>query len=311
MAAKLLLKRPCFKAKSQPDRMLVERRKSTKRGPAANQFVLNCVESKDVDDDWILGDAVAAEFLPAMGGDGSIPDEYDLHEEWWTIRDQGRTGACVGFATADGILRWHYTKQGMINEGEEVSPRFIWMATKETDDFTRFPTSFLDSAGTSTKLALKVARKYGCVLEKSLPMKGELSSLSPQAFFSISSQYRINAYYNLLNEHGDPIANIKHWIAKNGPVLTRLDVDEAFKYAQRSNGHLVEYDADEGRRNGGHAVCLVGYTSDYFVVRNSWGSNWGVAGFAYAHNDYFKAAFTEAYGVVLNFKSIVRPGLSE
>jgi len=27
-----------------------------------------------------------------------------------------------------------------------------------------------------------------------------------------------------------------------------------------------------------HAVLLVGFTSDYWIIRNSWGTNWGVSG---------------------------------
>ncbi len=46
-------------------------------------------------------------------------------------------------------------------------------------------------------------------------------------------------------------------------------------------------------------VCLVGYTKDYFIARNSWGTDWGDKGFAYAYNDYALAAFTEAYGAAL------------
>ena len=49
--------------------------------------------------------------------------------------------------------------------------------------------------------------------------------------------------------------------------------------------------------HGGHAVALVGYTPDAFIVRNSWGTGWGDKGFAYASLAYAQEAFTEAYGV--------------
>ncbi len=284
--------------------MANKNKKRVKRGPAANRFVLNCIKSQDMDDDWIFGDAVGAEFLVS---EGDPPNSVDLRQDWWTIRDQKTSGACVGFATADGVLRWHYVTQELIEKDELISPRFIWMANKETDNFTSYPTSFLDSAGTSTKLALKVAKKYGCVLESMLPMEGRLSRMGPRAFFSIASQYRINAYYNLMNEDGCHMKRIKFWLANHGPVLTRLDVDEAFKYAQKTEGHLENYDTSEASRNGGHAVCLVGYTPDYLIVRNSWGDNWGDNGFAYAHNSYAREAFTEAYGAVLNHKNLVIP----
>ena len=57
----------------------------------------------------------------------------------------------------------------------------------------------------------------------------------------------------------------------------------------------------------GHAVALVGYADNadfagggYFIVRNSWGTSWGVNGFGYLHPDYITAAFyDESYGVTL------------
>ena len=51
--------------------------------------------------------------------------------------------------------------------------------------------------------------------------------------------------------------------------------------------------------HGGHAVALVGYTSEHFIVRNSWGTGWGDQGYAYASLAYVQTAFKEAYGVVI------------
>ena len=81
----------------------------------------------------------------------------DLRHPDWPVRDQGTTGACVGFAAADGVLHWHYWKAGLLPPGERPSPRFIWMANKETDRLTSYPTTFIESAGTQTKPALRIA----------------------------------------------------------------------------------------------------------------------------------------------------------
>jgi C1A family cysteine protease len=66
-----------------------------------------------------------------------------------------------------------------------------------------------------------------------------------------------------------------------------------------SDGVLDEYDRASAGPEDGHAVALVGYTKNHFIVRNSWGTNWGDKGFAYATNAYTAAAFDEAYGVIL------------
>ncbi len=275
-----------------------------KRGPNFSRFVLNCSESPSHENDWSFEDAAVAQAegdsmlsQPLKIGTGNlrdpIPESVDLRRPWWKIRHQGKTGACVGFATADGVLRWLYTINGKMLETERPSPRFIWMANKETDDLTRYPTTFIESAGTSTKLALRIAQKYGCVPEHMLPMDGSLSKLRANVFFSIAAQFRITAYYNL----GTNLDQWRAWIAHVGPILTRLDVDKSWKKATSLGGKLTKY--KKPTHYGGHAVCLVGYTEDYFIVRNSWGKDWGDQGFAYCSNEYSVNAFKEAYGAVL------------
>ncbi|MEM6699597.1 MAG: C1 family peptidase [Bacteroidota bacterium] len=283
-----------------------------KRGPNFSRFVLNCNPSLGCSTDWSFEDAVNVnsectryQIKSLQIGNtklgSQIPDRVDLRQPWWNVRDQGRSGACVGFATADGLLRWQYVQKEMMSKSELPSPRFIWMANKETDDLTRYPTSFIEPAGTSTKLALRVAQKYGCVTERMLPMEGKMSPLSSNVFFSIAAQFRISAYYNL-GKYDNQLGlkgkdHWRAWIAHVGPVLTRLDVDTTWKNATANGGNLSSYD-DSGLF-GGHAVCLVGYTPEYFIVRNSWGQNWGDQGFAYASNEYTASAFTEAYGAVV------------
>ena len=264
----------------------------SKRGPNFNKFVLNCAKSRSTETDWRFDDAVDAHSIATA--EKAAPANKDLRQDWWKIRDQGKSGACVGFATADGVLRWHYVHKNMMKKTERPSPRFIWMANKETDDFTRYPTTFLEPAGTSTKLALGIAQKYGCVLEDMLPMNGQLSPLRPSVFFAIAAQFRINSYYNLRTD----LSSWRTWIATTGPILTRLLVDETWKKATATNGELEKY-VEPDKPYGGHAVCLVGYTKNHFIVRNSWGTGWGKKGFAFASNEYAETAFTEAYGAVL------------
>ena len=167
------------------------------------------------------------------------------------------------------------------------------MADKETDELTSYPTTFLEKSGTQVKLALKVARTYGCVTDADLPMTGELSMMELPVFYAKAARFRIASFHNLDRD----LDKWRSWIANQGPVLTRLDVDRTWDHATATGGHLDEYRPTPDR--GGHAVCLVGYTKSYFIVRNSWGEGWGDKGFAYASNAYASKAFDEAYGAVL------------
>lgn len=275
-----------------------------RRGPRLSRIVFNCIKSEDARRDWALGDAAGANFVDR---ETDPPENCDLREDWWTVSDQGNSGACVGFATADGVLRWLYVKRGMMDKRDKPSARFIWMANKETDDLTSHPTTFLDAAGTSTKLALKVARKYGCVPDHMLKMQGKLSDMPPTAFFAVASQYRIDSFFNLyqgIAERERP-RELRNWISTNGPVLTRLEVDDGFFRYQPEDGVLQTY--DNSVSHGGHAVCFVGYTPDHFIVRNSWGEKWGDKGFGYVSDEYVLGAFDEAYGAILNKLDPIAP----
>jgi hypothetical protein len=252
-------------------------------------FILNCVPSVKPEDDWTFEDAIDAGVVDASAPPASV----DLRSSWWKVDNQGRTGACVGFATAYGVLRWHFCMEGRITKSQKPSARFIWMANKETDNITSYPTTFIETSGTQTKLALNIARKYGCVLEKHLPMDGPLAMMSRAAFYSKAAQLRISSFHNL----GRNLDRWRAWLASQGPILTRLGVDKTWDQATSTGGHLAHYLPTTVR--GGHAVCLVGYTKKYFIVRNSWGKSWGDGGFAYASNSYAFDAFTEAYGAVL------------
>ncbi len=153
---------------------------------------------------------------------------------------------------------------------------------------------FIDSDGTSLKAALDIARRYGAVKGNVLPFEsGKLYSGDVKSFYALAAQLKINAYFNL----GRDLPAWKAWLASKGPILVRLDVDATWDDASNTKGNLDLYRPKTAR--GGHAVALVGYTPDRFIVRNSWGTTWGDKGFGYASSAYAQAAFTESYGVAL------------
>jgi hypothetical protein len=262
------------------------RRASKKRQP---KRILNVVPSQETDEDWTFRNAQEADLMATAP---RIPSTKDLRADWWKVNDQKSTGSCVGWATADSVLRWHFVKAGKIAQSTLLSPRFIWMASKETDQFTTRPTTFVEAEGTSLKSALDIARKYGAVRDSSLPWaSGKNFPGTANTLYARAAQLKILAYFNL----GVSPSNWRTWLATNGPILTRLNVDATWDAASDNAGVLDEYRASTAR--GGHAVAIVGYRPGEFIVRNSWGTGWGDRGFAYASDSYAENAFTEAYGV--------------
>jgi C1A family cysteine protease len=260
-----------------------------RRQPKQPKRILNCIPSRDRDEDWKLETAEEAGVLAAAP---RIPARKDLRHTWWKIQDQGSTGSCVGWATADALLRWHFVKTNRISDSELISPRFQWMAAKETDEFNTRPTTFVEAEGTSLKAALEVSRKFGAVRDSVLPFAtGMPYQGDAKTFYAIAAQLKISMYFNL----GRTLENWKLWLATKGPILTRLSVDSTWDRATANKGKLDVYQPQTAR--GGHAIALVGYTATTFIVRNSWGTGWGDKGFAHASLAYAQDAFTEAYGV--------------
>src|SRR5215213_10866700 len=99
-------------------------RKTTRRRssrPRRQKRILNCKPSPKTEDDWTFDDAAKSEIAAATA---TIPTSKDLRTTWGTINDQGSTGSCVGWASADSLLRWHFVKSGKLTTSQLLSPRF-------------------------------------------------------------------------------------------------------------------------------------------------------------------------------------------
>jgi hypothetical protein len=256
--------------------------------------VCNVVPSKDTDSDFGYASSVAS---GAVAARASLPASVDLRAPWWKINDQEITGSCVGWATADGVVRWHMVQAGRLGKHKMLSPRHVWMASKETDRLTALPETFLEEAGTMTKAAVKVARRFGVALESDLPFHVDTTMYtgSEETFYTRCAKHRIASYHNLRHD----LIAWKHWLVESGPILVALLVDSSWDGAGLNGGRIDTFQA--GTVRGGHAVSVVGYRADgRFIVRNSWGTGWGDQGFGYVSAGYIaESFFPEAYGVTL------------
>ncbi|HQR26219.1 MAG TPA: C1 family peptidase [Nocardioides sp.] len=257
-------------------------------------YICNVVPSKETEKDWKFRDSVDSGVLGAVG---RLPRSVDLREDWWTVADQEDTGSCVGWASADGVARWHLTKAGKISPDQRLSARHVWMASKETDRITTRPESFLEEAGTMLKSAMKVLKKHGAALETDLPFHIDTKMFlgSENAFYAGCAQRTLATYFNLELD----LTHWKTWLAQNGPILAALQVDASWDNAAATGGKVDTFRPATVR--GGHAIAIVGYRGDgRFIARNSWGTSWGDQGFAYLKPAYIRAAFfNESYGATL------------
>jgi len=263
--------------------------------PRAEQHRLcNLKPSQGTEKDWQVEHAVESGALEAGA---ALPASVDLRAAWWKIGDQENTGSCVGWSSTAGVARYMFVKAGKLTQSTELSPRFTWMASKETDTLTSLPETMIEGAGTTLKGAVDILRNYGAVPETLLPfhINTAMYTGDEKAFFATAATRKIAAYFNLQRN----LTSWRTWLATHGPILVGLNVDHTWDNAKATGGNLDVFLPNTIR--GGHAVAVVGYRPDgRFILRNSWGTTWGDKGFAYASENYINGAFyNESYGVTL------------
>ena len=268
----------------------------SKKGSRPHQVrICNLLPSLATEQDWHFEDALTAGALTATA---ALPASVDLRATWWDVGDQKDTGSCVGWASTDGVARYMLVKANKLAKTEHLSPRFTWMASKETDQATTIPETMLDCAGTFLKAAADILRNYGAVPDSLLPfvINTAMYTGKEKDFFATAATRKITSYFNLQRN----LPQWKSWLASTGPILVGLNVDATWDNAASTGGKLVAF--QPGTVRGGHAVCIVGYKADgTFIVRNSWGTtSWGDKGFGYATPAYINAAFyPESYGMTV------------
>lgn len=254
--------------------------------------ILNVAPSIVSPNDWGVAEATASGGLP-FGKGGNPPEAFSWIKPFWKVQDQGKSGACVGFSVAYGLLWAQLVAAGRIDPKEMPSAKFIWMAAKETDAVTHRPSSFVDLSGTTLKAACKIAVKFGCPTEKDLSMKPAICKLSENKLYAKATRMKAKSYIKLDN---DP-ETWKKWIANVGPVLVRLSPDHQFMQS-RSRKVMDNYIPQPLNYNG-HAVVLAGYSPSVFLIRNSWGRQWKMRGYGTCTHKYADDAIQESYGVIV------------
>jgi hypothetical protein len=232
---------------------------------------------------------------PAPLPDAAPPGSADLRRPWQVAPNQGHTASCVGWSVAEA-LRWYLVEAGQLAPDQPLSPRFIWMAAKETDQRADYPSTFLEEDGTSLKAGLDVVRRFGAVLESELPWAGGLVT-GPIEDFNRSAGSRRIVSYHTLGDDSVPDRRVhfdgwRRWLAHSGPVLVLLKAD-------KNLGPATLDTFDDASVTGSHAAALFGYGPDHFLLRSSWGPSWGDGGCAQMSLDYAAQAVIESYGVIV------------
>jgi len=123
-----------------------------------------------------------------------------------------------------------------------------------------------------------------------------------------SIQYPNKLYmYDILNLDSRGVSNIKEALYKNQPVVISMDM---YKMKTGESSLWRKYVSNSGEwlynpkhvnsKDGGHAMCIIGYDDNKFggafEVMNSWGTSWGLDGFFWVKYSQMKP-ISEAFSL--------------
>jgi C1A family cysteine protease len=96
------------------------------------------------------------------------------------------------------------------------------------------------------------------------------------ACYAKAKQHSISSYQRL-----ETTDEMRSCLADGFPFVFGFTVYESFESAAVAKSGVVNLPKASERTLGGHAVCAVGYNDaqQRFIVRNSWGDDWGMKGY--------------------------------
>ena len=215
----------------------------------------------------------------------ALPPQVDLRKTKLlpTVYNQGRIGSCTANAIA-GALQFARRKEG---HSPDFTPARLFIYWNERNLEHTVP---LDN-GAQIRDGIKVVNKLGAVPESEWtyddtpanptthlwPAGAKPALRPPLSVFSDAKDYQAIGYQRVLRA----LSQFKGVLASGYPFVLGFTVYSSFESAAVAQTGKLNLPVPTEACLGGHAVLAVGYDdpSQRFLVRNSWGSGWGQAGY--------------------------------
>lgn len=207
-----------------------------------------------------------------------LPNKVDLRPMMTAVEDQGQTNSCVANAVAGA---WEYWIKRSTRQDLNVSRLFVYYNARWRDG------SQDKDEGSVIQLAMESLSKFGACGEDVWPFDKRLILKKPGA-----DAYKAAASNKVQDMQHVPL-ELEAWkqaLAEGKPIVFGCVLFKSFDEASKRGGVVPMPSPNDLARaaHGGHAMCAVGYNDSerVFIVRNSWGSNWGDKGYCYMPYDY-------------------------
>lgn len=207
------------------------------------------------------------------GSERLLPGGADLRPFSSPRHDQGRTGSCVAQAVIKALEIKRIMKYG---HDKHVDLSVLDLYYGARDKMSPKETNY--DGGTYISLACQVLKEYGVCRESAHPFKSENLYIPPPILATREARLnRIKAAYKIKSYGEDLLTDVILNLEMGNPVVFGTTVGNNWMY---NTGQVIGI-TPENEVKGRHAVCIVGFMNDLFIIENSWGKNWGDNGYGY------------------------------
>ncbi len=217
----------------------------------------------------------------------------DLRTWCSPIENQGSIGSCTAHA---GVGMIEYFERRAFGKHLDASRLFLYKVSRNLLGWT-------GDTGAYLRTAMGAMALFGCPPESYWPYVISKFDQEPSAFlYAFGQSFQAIQFYRL-----DPagtsgtnvLANLKNHLAAGLPAMFGFTCYSSL-YSASGNAGAIPYPASSENVVGGHAIMTVGYddnktitnpnnnkkTKGALMIRNSWSTGWGEAGYGWLPYDY-------------------------
>ena len=204
-----------------------------------------------------------------------LPPSVDLRSEMSPVENQGQLGSCTANALA-GALEFLENKNGQ--PYVDLSRLFIYYNERVIEH------TVATDSGAMIRDGVKTLAAQGVCPEKKWPYVISTFAKKPSAAcYTEAKKHMIRTYHRILT-----LDEMRGCLADGFPFVFGFTVYESFESPAVAKNGVVNMPKPREKTLGGHAVCAVGYddSTKRVLVRNSWGTSWGMQGYFTMPYDY-------------------------
>ena len=194
--------------------------------------------------------------------------EVDLSRLCSPVEKQGDLGSCTAQALAGNL---EFLDNRLDGNYTDVSRLFIYYNERLLADTIDY------DSGASLRDGIKTLKNDGACAEKLWPyVIGRFDQQPPLKCYKEAKKHRIVSYHRL-----KAVPEMLACLSEGYAFVFGFTVYESFESPVVKRSGIANMPKKGERVLGGHAVMAVGYNQkeERFLVRNSWGRQWGKAGY--------------------------------